>query len=610
MRVLLIGGGGREHALALALGRSPTLGALWISPGNAGTAAVGHNVPAMDAAATVAFARGNGVDLVVIGPEAPLAAGLADALRAAGIATFGPSAAAARLESSKGFTKDLCARAGIPTAAFARFDAVQPALSWLAGRPVPIVVKADGLMAGKGVIVASTRAEAEAAVCELGAHGPLVIEEFLEGEEASLFALVAGGRAVTFGTARDYKRVGDGDRGPNTGGMGSVSPAPALTPELAARAMREIVEPTVAALAAAGTRFEGFLYAGLMLTAAGPKLIEYNVRLGDPEAQSLLARFEGDLVQLLADAARGVPPPAPPRLTDGYAVTVVIAARGYPGAPALGGTVGGLAAVEKGGPQTGPVTVHHAGTALDANGRVVASGGRVLGVTALRASAADARAAVYAALERLDYADAVWRGDIGAGSMAPTPSTATMSAGTGSGTARVPGVAAFDSASLRGSADGASATPRILFVCLGNICRSPLAEGVFRARAAEAGLNVEADSAGTGDWHLGRPPDLRAQAIARANGVALEHLRARRVTPRDFYSFTHILAMDGSNLANLSALRPPDATAHLGLFMDFAPEEGTSVVPDPYYGGPDDFARTFRLVDAAARGLVARLQMR
>jgi phosphoribosylamine--glycine ligase len=596
MRVLLIGGGGREHALALALRRSPTLGALWISPGNAGTAAVGTNVPAMDVPATAAFAREQGVDLVVIGPEVPLAAGLADTLRAAGIAAFGPGAAAAQLETSKGFTKNLCARAGIPTAAFARCASVEDALACLARQPAPIVVKADGLMAGKGVVVAQTRAEAEAAVRELGANGPLVIEEFLEGEEASLFALVAGGRAVLFGTARDYKRVGDGDQGPNTGGMGSVSPAPALTPELTARAMREIVEPTVTAMVEAGTPFEGFLYAGLMLTGAGPKLIEYNVRLGDPEAQSLLARFEGDLVQLLADAARGIAPSDPPRLTDGYAVTVVVAARGYPGAPALGGTIGGLAAVAKGGPQKGPVTVHHAGTALDGDGRAVASGGRVLGVTALRATAADARAAVYAALERLDYADGFWRRDIAS----HDPSWEGVGVETAH-TRPAPPAAHTRHAEER---------PRILFVCLGNICRSPLAEGVFRARAAEAGLAVDVDSAGTGDWHLGHPPDPRAQAVARANGVALEHLRARLVTPQDFHSFTHILAMDEANLVNLRALRPVDATAHLGLFMDFAPEAGTSVVPDPYYGSADDFARTYTLVDAAARGLVAQLQAR
>src|SRR4030095_10056758 len=283
--------------------------------------------------------------LLVIGPEAPLVAGVSDAARAAGIATFGPSAAAAQLEGSKGFTKDLCARAGIPTAAYVRVDSETTALSALDRFSIPVVIKADGLAAGKGVTVALTRAEAEQAVRDAG-DGPLVIEEFLEGEEASLFALVDGRRVIALATAQDHKRVGEGDTGPNTGGMGAYSPAPVLTAELEARAMAEIIRPTVEAMADAGTPFSGVLFAGLMLTADGPKLIEYNVRFGDPECEAIMPRIEGDFAALLHRVATGGPIEAP-SLSDNITMTVIVAAKGYPGTPSKGGVIRGLQSAEE-----------------------------------------------------------------------------------------------------------------------------------------------------------------------------------------------------------------------------------------------------------------------
>lgn len=583
MRVLLIGGGGREHALALALVRSRSLIRLWTAPGNAGTAALGKNIQLDSHAETVAFARANAVDLVVIGPEAPLATGLADALRTAGVRTFGPGGAAAQLEASKAFTKTLCDEAGIPTAAYARFDAPGPALEWLETRPMPIVVKADGLMAGKGVVVAEGRLDARDAIAELGARGPIVLEEKLIGEEASLFALVTGSHAVPFGTARDYKRVGDGDTGPNTGGMGSISPSPALTPERITYAMDRIVRPAARAMEARGTPFTGFLYAGLMLTADGPKLIEFNVRLGDPEAQSLLIRFRGDFVAMLADAADGRLPDDPPAFDPRPAVTVVVAARGYPGAPQTGGAIGGLERM--GAEADGPLVVH-AGTTLSPDGRVIATGGRVLGISAVRDSAEAARHAVYDALKRLDYADGFWRRDIGEPDRFPVEG---------------------DMFHVK-QTDKDRKHARILFVCLGNICRSPLAEGVFRRAAADVGLEVEIDSAATGDWQIGRSPDPRAQAIARANGIDISGRVARQVREQDFRRFTHIVAMDLQNLADLHAIRPPDATAALSAMMSHAPERGLTEVPDPYYGDEADFRRTWDLIDVAARGLVERLK--
>ena len=377
-------------------------------PGNPGIArwAVCHAIDPCDVAAVVALATSKAVDLVVVGPEAPLVAGVADALRAAGIATFGPSAAAAMLEGSKGFTKDLCARHGIPTAVFVRIESEAAALAALDRFSIPVVIKADGLAAGKGVTVALSRAEAEAAIRAAG-DGPMVIEAFLEGEEASLFAMVDGRRCIALASAQDHKRVGEGDTGPNTGGMGAYSPAPILTPELEARAMREIVEPTARAMADAGTPFTGILFAGLMLTPDGPSLIEYNVRFGDPECEAIMARITGDFVTLLHAVATGADFAAP-ALSPDSAMTVIIAAHGYPGPALKGGTVSGIDAAEA----IPGVTVFHAGTARDGD-RLVASGGRVLAVTALGQDLSDARNLVYQAIEAIDYPDGFHRRDIG-----------------------------------------------------------------------------------------------------------------------------------------------------------------------------------------------------
>jgi len=354
----------------------------------------------------VALAQQHDIDLIVVGPEAPLVAGVADAARAAGIATFGPNAAAAQLEGSKGFTKDLCARAGIPTADYVRAQTEAEALDALGRFSIPVVIKADGLAAGKGVTVAMTRDEAEAAIHAAG-DGPMVIEEFLEGEEASLFALVDGTRTVALASAQDHKRVGEGDTGPNTGGMGAYSPAPVLTGELEARAMRQIIEPTARTMAEAGTPFNGVLYAGLMLTFAGPKLIEYNVRFGDPECEAIMPRIEGDFAALLYSVASGAPFEAP-TLSDDTAMTVIVAARGYPGTPAKGGVIANLDSAE----QVDGAIVFQAGTASD-GGRIVASGGRVLAVTARGRSLGEARDRAYEAVDRIDFADGFHRRDIG-----------------------------------------------------------------------------------------------------------------------------------------------------------------------------------------------------
>jgi phosphoribosylamine--glycine ligase len=360
-----------------------------------------------DARAVVDLARGRSIDLVVVGPEAPLVAGVGDALRAANIAVFGPNAAAARLEGSKGFTKDLCEANGIPTAGYVRTETAAEALAALDRFGIPVVVKADGLAAGKGVTVATTRAEAEEAIAEAG-DSPLVIEEYLEGEESSLFALVDGETAVLFATAQDHKRVGEGDTGPNTGGMGAYTPAPVMTPELERRTMEEIVLPTARALAAAGTPFSGVLYAGLMLTGAGPKLIEYNVRFGDPECEAIMPRVEGDFAELLLGVASGRLGEIRPRLSPRHAVTVIVAALGYPGTPVSGGLIRELEAAE----QIEGVTVFHAGTANGENG-LVAKGGRVLAVTATADTFANARARAYRAVDEIDFADGFFRRDIG-----------------------------------------------------------------------------------------------------------------------------------------------------------------------------------------------------
>ena len=419
MNILLLGSGGREHALAWKLAQSPQLGSLWAAPGNPGIAEHAECIAldAKDHDAVVRFCRDNAVDLVVIGPEGPLVDGLADSLRAAGIAVFGPSAAAAQLEGSKGFTKDMCARAGIPTAQYVRTHSLEEAWGALRRFQPPFVLKADGLAAGKGVIIVETRREAQEALAEMfggqfgSAGSEVVIEEFMAGEEASLFALTDGTAIVPFGSAQDHKRVGEGDVGPNTGGMGAYSPAPVLTAELEAQAMREIVEPTVRALREAGTPYSGVLYAGLMLTDTGPRLIEYNARFGDPECQVLMMRFAGDLAALLLACAKGeLAEVEPPRFASDTALTVVIAAEGYPGPPKAGGTIN-LAGAEADGAK-----VFHAGTEFASGGdgqQLIASGGRVLNVAALGGHVGAAQTAAYRAVDAVDFPDGFCRRDIG-----------------------------------------------------------------------------------------------------------------------------------------------------------------------------------------------------
>jgi phosphoribosylamine--glycine ligase len=411
MKVLVVGGGGREHALCWALGASPLVEAVLCAPGNAGIAEVARCVPvkADDLDGLVALAVAERVGLVVVGPEVPLVLGLVDRLRAIGIRAFGPSAAAARLEGSKAFTKAFCARHGVPTAAARTFgpDEREAARAHVMAVGAPIVVKVDGLAAGKGVVVATTVEEALVAID--GDDGVLVIEEFLEGEEASLFALCDGTTALEIGTAQDHKRAFDGDQGPNTGGMGAYSPAPRLDAALIERAMAEIVRPTLAGMAAEGAPFTGFLYAGLMLTPTGPKLIEYNVRFGDPECQVVLPRLMTDLAQLLLGALDGMLGHMDLRWLPVHALTVVLAARGYPGAYATGSEIRGQEALA-GDPD---VLLFHAGTRRDAEGRLVAAGGRVLNLTGLGATLAEARARAYAAVDRIDWPQGFCRRDIG-----------------------------------------------------------------------------------------------------------------------------------------------------------------------------------------------------
>ena len=379
------------------------------APGNPGIARWAEciTIDPTNPVEVVALAEERGADLIVIGPEAPLVAGVGDALRDAGFAVFGPNAAAAQLEGSKGFTKDLCAANAIPTARYVRTEKAAEAKHALTEFGVPVVIKADGLAAGKGVTVAMSREEAEAAIDAAG-DGPLVVEEFLEGEEASLFALVDGETAVVLATAQDHKRAGEGDTGPNTGGMGAYSPAPILTADLEQRAMNEIVLPTVRAMADAGTLFSGVLYAGLMLTAEGPKLIEYNVRFGDPECEAIMPRIEGDFAELLLSVASGRLDGAEIELSEHSAVTIIVAAQGYPGTPASGGLIREIEAAE----QIPGVTVFHAGTARSGD-QLVAKGGRVLAVTAVADSFANARARAYRAVDQIDFADGFHRRDIG-----------------------------------------------------------------------------------------------------------------------------------------------------------------------------------------------------
>jgi phosphoribosylamine--glycine ligase len=412
MNVLLIGSGGREHGLAWKLAQSPLLTKLYAAPGNPGIAESAELVAidVTDHDAVIDFCRANDVELVVVGPEAPLVAGIADDLRAAGLAVFGPDKAPAQLEGSKAFTKALCDRASIPTAGYRAVHSLEEARAALAAFGAPVVVKADGLAAGKGVVVAMTAAEADDAVEALFAEpgASAVIEEFLEGEEVSLFVLTDGSAMVAFGSAQDHKRVGDGDTGPNTGGMGAYSPARVLTPELEAQALREIVAPTIATLAAEGMPYSGVLYAGLMLTAQGPKLIEYNARFGDPECQVLMMRLDSDLLPLLLAIAQGRLSEADaPVFSGDVALTVVMAAAGYPGTPETGGAIDGIQAAETAGAK-----IFQAGTRL-ADGRLVASGGRVLAVTARGADVRAAQAAAYRAVDAIDFPSGFCRRDIG-----------------------------------------------------------------------------------------------------------------------------------------------------------------------------------------------------
>ncbi len=416
MNVLLIGSGGREHALALALSKSPLLDKLFAAPGNPGIGTLAENV-AVDVtnhAAVIDFCRLMKIDFVVVGPEAPLVAGLVDDLAAAGIPAFGPSKAAAQLEGSKGFTKDLAAEFDIPTAAYGRFKDKASALAYLDAHPAPIVVKADGLAAGKGVIVAISDVEARDAVESIfsGAFGAagaeIVIEEFMEGEEASFFALCDGERALAFASAQDHKRVGEGDVGPNTGGMGAYSPAPVMTEEMSARVMRDIIAPTLRGMKARGAPYKGVLFAGLMLTKDGPKLIEYNARFGDPETQVMLPRLDEDLLPLLMQCAKGALRSKPVALSDRTALTVVFAAPGYPENPQKGSVIRG---VEKAASMEG-VVVFHAGTKRQ-GADLVANGGRVLNVTALGADVKQARDRAYAGLDAIDWPEGFCRRDIG-----------------------------------------------------------------------------------------------------------------------------------------------------------------------------------------------------
>lgn len=425
MNFLLIGSGGREHALAWKLAQSRLLtpegrekGKIYAAPGNPGIAEVATCVAlnVADHDAVIAFCEENRIGLVVVGPEAPLVDGLADSLRAKGVPVFGPGKAAARLEGSKGFTKDLCARAGIPTAAYVHAGTAEAALAALSDFAVPVVVKADGLAAGKGVIIAESREEAEGAIRDIfggqfgDAGASVVIEEFMTGEEASYFALTDGATVMPFGSAQDHKRVGDGDTGPNTGGMGAYSPAPVLTPILRGQVLERIIAPTVRQMADDGTPYSGVLYAGLMLTEEGPKLIEYNCRFGDPECQVLMMRLEEDLGEiLLACANNALASLKPARFSAETALTVVMAANGYPAAPEKGGAISGLDTAE-GKAVRGKV--FHAGTALQ-GGQIVASGGRVLNVTATGANVTEAQAEAYRMVDVIDFQGGFCRRDIG-----------------------------------------------------------------------------------------------------------------------------------------------------------------------------------------------------
>ncbi len=414
MRVLILGGGGREHALAWACAESGMVRALFAAPGNAGIAQLATclSLPIEDGAAVAAWVLENRIDLVLVGPEGPLVAGVADALRAAGVPVLGPDRSAARLEASKAFTHEIADACGAPMAAHAVFHTADAAVAHSRGLSAPPVVKYDGLAGGKGVVVAETHEEAEAAAVRFLAEpgASVVLEERLIGEEASLFVLCDGETVVPLGSAQDHKRLGEGDTGPNTGGMGAYSPAPVLGAELERRALDEIVRPVLAEMAARGAAYRGVLYAGLMITETGPKLIEINVRFGDPEAQVLLLRLGGDALRLMAAAAEGrLAGEAPPVWRDVAAMTVVMATRGYPGVYDKGSEIRGLAAAEA----IEGVTVFHAGTRAGPDDRVLAYGGRVLGVSAVAPELGTARDLAYRAVAEIDWPEGVHRRDIG-----------------------------------------------------------------------------------------------------------------------------------------------------------------------------------------------------
>ena len=424
MNVLLLGSGGREHAIAIALAKSPLLETLFVAPGNPGMTALARTVALdiKDHPAVAGFCKANRIDLVVVGPEAPLVAGIVDDLTAAGIKAFGPSKAAARLEGSKIFAKDFCARYKIPAAPYACFADAASAKAYVRGKGAPIVIKADGLAAGKGVTVAASIEEAEAAIGrmfsgEFGEAGQnILVEDFLDGEEVSFFALCDGARAMEFASAQDHKRVGEGERGPNTGGMGAYSPAPVMDARMRERVMRTIVAPTLKGMAAMGAPFKGVLFAGLMICADGPRLIEYNVRFGDPETQAMLPRLEEDLLALLLACVEERLPERPARLSAQTALSVVLAATGYPGAPVRGSEIHGI---ERAAAMPF-VSITHAGTKRQGQ-QLLADGGRVLNVTGVGADVAEARARAYAAIDVIDWPGGFYRRDIGWRALARDP---------------------------------------------------------------------------------------------------------------------------------------------------------------------------------------------
>ena len=416
MNILILGSGGREHALAWAVLQNPKCDRLIVAPGNAGIDAIAEcaALDIMDAGAVVRFAEEEAIDLVIVGPEAPLAAGVADRLREAGILTFGPSAAAAQLESSKSFTKAICDAADAPTAAYGHFTDAESARAHIRAHGAPIVVKADGLAAGKGVIVAMSESEALAAIDDMfggafgGAGAEVVVEEFMEGEEASLFVLCDGNDILSIGSAQDHKRVGEGDTGPNTGGMGAYSPAPVLTPEIEAMAIERIVRPTMAEMVRRGMPFQGVLYVGLMIKDGFPRLVEYNVRFGDPECQVLMMRLGAQVMDLIHAAADGRLRDARVNWADDHALTVVMAARGYPGDYTKGSVIRGLDTC----PEDSANMVFHAGTTRK-DGQITASGGRVLNVTARGATLREAADRAYAMVDLIDWPEGFCRRDIG-----------------------------------------------------------------------------------------------------------------------------------------------------------------------------------------------------